>query len=304
MNALDNACPGKHTRTMKHLDSARRELVAAALCEGNSLRATARLTGVAYTTVLRFLEDMGWACQMYLDEHMRDLPCRRLQCDEIWSFVAAKQKNVTEKMRRAMKGPGESAECAAERNLAGSVWTWTAIDADTKLKPAFHVGTRDAWCAWHFMRDLAPRLRSRIQLTTDGHHAYLEAVHAGFGTDVDYAMLQKLYGPTTDPDGRYSPPKCIGIRLEVKQGDPDPEHISTSYVERSNLTMRMQARRLTRLTNGFSKKCANLEHAVALHHMHYNYVRKHKTLGTTPAVAAGIAARPWTMGELVAMPYR
>jgi IS1 family transposase len=284
---------------MKRLDSKNRELVAAALCEGNSLRATARLTGAAYTTVIRFLEDIGWAAQMYLDEHMRDLPCRRLQCDEIWSFVAAKQKKVTPAMLREQKGPSESRECAADRNLVGSVWTWTAIDADTKLKPAFHVGTRDAWCAWHFMRDLAPRLRDRIQLTTDGHHAYLEAVHAGFGTEVDYAMLQKLYGPTTDPDGRYSPPKCIGIRLDVKQGDPDPEHISTSYVERSNLTIRMQSRRHTRLTNAFSKKCANLEHAVALHHMHYNFVRRHKTLGTTPAVAAGIEKREWTMADLI-----
>ena len=284
---------------MKRLDSKSRELVAAALCEGNSIRATARLTGAAYTTVLRFVEDMGWACQMYLDEHMRNLSCQRLQCDELWSFVAAKEKNVTEAMRKQVKRRRSESAACAERNLVGSVWTWTAIDADTKLKPAFHVGTRDAWCAWHFMRDLAPRLSERVQLTTDGHHAYLGAIFEAFGTEIDYAMLVKLYGPTTDPDGRYSPPKCLGTRTEVKQGDPDPEHISTSYAERSNLTVRMGARRFTRLTNAFSKKCANLEHAVALHHMHYNYVRRHKTLGTTPAVAAGIANREWTMADLV-----
>ena len=284
---------------MRRLDSSRRELVAAALCEGNSIRATARLTGAAYTTVLRFVEDMGWACQMYLDEHMRNLSCTRLQCDELWAFVAAKDKNVTEAMRKQVKiRMSERSDCA-ERNLVGSVWTWTAIDADTKLKPAFHVGTRDAWCAWHFMQDLAPRLTERVQLTTDGHHAYLGAVHAGFGTAIDYAMLVKLYGTEPAGEARYSPPKCIGTRNEVKFGDPDPDHISTSYVERSNLTVRMGSRRFTRLTNGFSRKCANLEHAVALHHMHYHYVRRHKTLGTTPAVAAGIERREWSMADLV-----
>lgn len=272
-------------RHMKRLDSKRRELVAAALCEGNSVRATSRLTGAAFSTCLRFVEDMGWAAKMYLDEHMRDLSCQRLQCDEIWGFCYAKAKNVPFEM---IHKPG-----------VGSVWTWTAIDADTKLMPWFHVGTRDADCAYEFMTNLAPRMRGRVQITTDGHKAYLEAVHAGFGLDCDYAMLVKLYGPTTDPDGRYSPPKCIGARAEVKWGEPDPEHISTSFAERSNLTIRMGMRRMTRLTNAFSKKVENLEHGMALHLLHYNYVRRHMTLKTTPAVAAGVADREWNMSDLL-----
>ena len=284
-------------RTMKRLDSKRRELVAGALVESNSIRATSRLTGVAFTTVMRFVEDMGWAARMYLDEHMVNLPCQRLQVDEIWSFCYAKEKNVPEGMRRQRR---LSSGCGGDtKGMVGSIWTWTAIDADTKLMPTFHVGTRDAGCACEFMTDLAKRLRGRVQLTSDGHRAYLEAVYNAFGTVVDYAQLVKLYGTNPDPDGRYSPPKCIGARPEPKWGSPDPEHISTSYAERANLTIRMGSRRYTRLTNAFSKKCENLEHGMALHLLHYNYVRRHTTLKTTPAVAAGIADREWTMADLI-----
>jgi len=259
--------------------------MAAALVESNSIRATSRLTGVAFTTVLRFVEDMGWAARMYLDEHMVNLPCERLQVDEVWAFCYAKDKNVPESMRN--------------KRGVGSVWTWTAIDADTKIMPAFHVGTRDAACACEFMMDLAKRLRGRVQLTTDGHRAYLEAVHMAFGLDVDFAQLIKIYGAAPEGETRYSPAKCLGARPEVRWGDPDPDHISTSYVERSNLTLRMGSRRFTRLTNAFSKKCENLEHGMALHLLHYNFVRRHMTLKTTPAVAAGIADREWNMGDLV-----
>ncbi len=281
---------------MKRLDGNRRALIAAALCEGNSVRATARLTGAAFTTVLRFVEDMGWAARMYLDEHMVDLPCERIQVDEIWSFCYAKEKNVPAHMKTGRDLP--RIFCNDEKK-AGSIWTWTAIDADSKLMPTFHVGTRDAACASEFMMDLAKRLRNRVQLTSDGHHAYLQAVGQAFGDNVDYAMLVKLYGTNPDPDGRYSPPKCIGARPEPKWGDPDPDHISTSYAERSNLTIRMGMRRFTRLTNAFSKKVENLEHSMALHLLHYNYVRRHMSLKTTPAVAAGIAEKPWTMSDLL-----
>jgi IS1 family transposase len=280
---------------MKRLDTGRRIQMASALVEGNSIRATARMAGVAFNTALKFVEDMGWAASIYLDEHMMDLPCERLQVDEIWGFCYAKDKNVPERMRRRSL-PRTFCD---DRKLVGSVWTWMATDADTKIMPAFHVGTRGAECAFEFMTDLAKRLRARVQLTSDGHKAYLNAVHAAFGRDVDYAMLVKLYGEEPAGEARYSPPKCVGTRVEVKCGDPDPEHISTSYAERNNLTMRMGMRRMTRLTNGFSKKCENLENAAALHFLHYNYARRHMTLKTTPAVAAGIAARPWTMEELV-----
>src|SRR5882724_6615611 len=188
-----------------------------------------------------------------------------------------------------------------KESMVGSVWTWTAIDADTKLVPSFHVGTRDAWCAFHFMQDLAGRLRERVQLTTDGHHAYLSAVGLSFGREIDYAMLVKLYGAEPAGEARYSPPKCIGTRTEVKQGDPDPEHVSTSYAERQNLNMRMGMRRFTRLTNAFSKKVENLEHALALHYVHYNFVRIHKTLRCTPAMEAGVCDRLWTVRDIAAL---
>jgi IS1 family transposase len=270
---------------MNKLSTDRRAGLIASLVEGNSIRATARMHDVAFNTVLKFVVDIGTVCRAFLDEQMRNLPCRRLQADEIWQFCYAKDKNVPDSMRGQ---PG-----------VGSVWTWIAIDADTKLVPTFHVGTRDAACAYEFMSDLASRLRYRVQLTTDGHRAYLNAVDMAFGFhQIDYAMLVKQYGVPADADHRYSPPECIGMEIVPVAGDPDPAHISTSYVERQNLTMRMSMRRFTRLTNGFSKKVANLEHALALHYVHYNFVRIHKTLRVTPAMEAGITNRLWTVRDI------
>jgi IS1 family transposase len=270
---------------MNRLSIEMRVQVVAALVEGNSIRATCRMTGVAKNTVVKLLVELGEACQRYQDEHLRNLPCRRIQCDEIWSFCHAKEKNVPDEHK------GEFGY--------GDVWTWTALDADTKLVPSWAIGGRGADAANEFLRDLADRLAHRVQLTTDGHKVYLNAVENVFGIDIDYAMLVKLYGPGPKEESRYSPAKCIGAEKQVIQGRPDPAHISTSYVERQNLTMRMSMRRFTRLTNAFSKKIENLAHAVALHFMHYNFCRVHKTLGTTPAVAAGVADHEWTVGEIV-----
>ena len=270
---------------MNKLSPERRAQVIKALVEGNSIRATCRMTGTAKGTVLRLLAEVGEACAKYQDEHLRNLTCRRIQCDEIWSFCYAKEKNVPQEVRGTFG--------------YGDVWTWTALDADTKLVPSWAIGSRGADAANEFLHDLADRLAHRIQLTTDGHKVYLNAVENVFGIDIDYAMLVKLYGPGPKDEGRYSPAKCNGTETHVVRGNPDPKHISTSYVERQNLTMRMSMRRFTRLTNAFSKKVENLAHAVALHFMHYNYCRVHKTLGTTPAVAAGIADHEWTVGEIV-----
>jgi IS1 family transposase len=283
---------------MNRLITEKRTALVAALVEGNSVRATARMTDVAFNTVLKFVVDIGDACAAFYDRSMRNLTCQRIQADEIWQFCYAKDKNVPVGMRRA---PFTSTPGCADSDLVGSVWTWVAIDADTKLVPSFHVGIRDAACAFHFMTDLAARLTNRVQLTTDGHKAYLYAVSGAFGVDnIDYAMLVKLYGTTIEGEKpntretRYSPPICLGARPEPKFGDPDPEHISTSYAERQNLTMRMGMRRFTRLTNAFSKKVENLKHALALHYVHYNFVRIHKTLRCTPAMEAGITDRLWT----------
>jgi len=244
------------------------------------------MTGVAKNTVVKLLADLGQACWEYQDEAMHDLPCRRIQCDEIWSFVYAKAKNVP-------------AEHQGELGY-GDVWTWTAIDADTKLVASWLVGKRDTEYASIFIRDLARRLANRVQLTTDGHRPYLEAVEGAFGGDIDYAMLIKLYGPSED-ERRYSPANCISAEPRTITGYPDPEHVSTSYVERQNLTMRMSIRRFTRLTNAFSKKIENHEYALALHFMHYNFARVHQTLKTTPAVAAGIAKYAWTVQDIVGL---
>jgi len=283
---------------MNKLSTDRRTQLIAALVEGNSIRATARMTDTAFNTVLKFVVDMGKASKAFLDETMVNIPSQRIQCDEIWQFCYAKDRNLPESMRVDRSGYQHILRSRCKSDIKGSVWTWVAIDADTKLVPAFHVGTRDAHCANHFMRDVARRLANRVQLTTDGHHAYLTAVHPAFEGDVDYAQLIKLYGKGEGDDSRYSPPQCLGTRTEIRYGDPDEAHISTSYVERQNLTMRMGMRRFTRLTNGFSKKCENLAHAIALHYVHYNFVRIHKTLRCTPAMEAGISSRLWTNRDI------
>jgi len=261
---------------MNKLSQARRTQIVAALVEGNSIRATGRMTGASKNTIVKLLADLGTACAAYHDSAMRNLACRRIQVDEIWSFCYAKQKKATDAMRK-------------EHGWAGDVWTWTAIDADTKLVPSFLVGGRDTGYATEFLQDLAGRLSTRVQLTTDGHKVYLEAVEDAFGSNIDYAMLIKVYGAEPANDARYSPAKCLGANPVPISGNPDSDHISTSYVERQNLTMRMSMRRFTRLTNAFSKKIDNLRHAVALHFMYYNFARIHKTLRVTPAMEAGIS---------------
>ncbi len=273
--------------SMNKLSNAKRAAVVAALVEGNSIRATVRMTGVAKNTVVKLLVDLGSACARYQDEHLRNLRCNRIQCDEIWSFVGAKDKNVP-------------AEKAGKFGI-GSVWTWTALDADTKLVPSFLVGTRDLGSAFTFISDLASRLRNRVQLTTDGHRPYLSAVEDAFGADIDYAVLQKLYGSDPQSEIRYSPAQCIGTKTEIVTGDPDPKHISTSYVERQNLSMRMSMRRFTRLTNAFSKKIENHIAAVALYFMYYNFGRVHQTLRVTPAMEAGVTDHIWSIQEIVGL---
>jgi IS1 family transposase len=255
------------------------------LCEGNSIRAVTRLTGVSKKAVSRLMVDAGQAAAWYQDRVFRNLTCKRIQVDEIWAFVYAKQKNV--------------ALAKAAPTNAGDVWTWTAIDADTKLIPSWFVGGRDSDAAIIFMDDLASRLANRVQLTSDGHRAYLEAVEGAFGADVDYAQLVKLYGESPDAEKRYSPAVCIGAHKNPIEGNPDPKYISTSFAERQNLNVRMHTRRFTRLTNAFSKKVENHAHSVALFAMYYNFVRIHKTLRTTPAMAAGVTKRLWEIGDIV-----
>jgi IS1 family transposase len=260
--------------------------VVTCLVEGNSLRATVRMTGIHRTTIQKLLVELGAACSAYQDKTFRNLNCKRVQCDEIWSFVYAKDKNVPESMKHSG---------------AGSVWTWVALDPDTKLVPCWFVSSRDAGAANHFMHDLAGRLAHRVQLTTDGHKPYLTAVEDAFGSDIDYAMLVKIYGAERAGEARYSPAQCMGARKAVISGTPERAHISTSHTERQNLTMRMQMRRFTRLTNAFSKKIENHEAAVALHYMHYNFARVHQTLRVTPAMEAGISNHVWTLEEIVSL---
>jgi IS1 family transposase len=269
---------------MNRLDNATRARVVALLVEGNSIRATVRLTGIAKNTVSKLLVDLGEACSSFHDTHVRHVSARRVQCDEIWSFCYGKDKNVT---------PEQKA------NGAGSVWTWTALDADSKLIISYVCGGRDARFALEFMKDLASRVTTRIQITSDGHRAYAEAVEGVFGMDLDYAMLIKLYGNPSQPDTRYSPGVVIGTESHVVTGKPDPRHISTSFVERQNLTMRMSMRRFTRLTNGFSKKIENHEAMLAVYFAHYNFCRVHQTLRVTPAMEAGISDHIWSIEELV-----
>ena len=276
---------------MNKLSINRQTQIIKVLCEGNSISGTARINDTAINTVVKLLKDVGAACLKYQDKAMYDLPCKKLQCDEIWSFVYAKQKNVP-KDRQGQLGYGD-------------VWTWTALDADTKLVPCWFVGSRDAGCAYHFMSDLKSRLANRVQITTDGHKVYLWVVEDTFGRDVDYAMLIKLYGNEPEHERHYSSANCIGAEPRIIQGNPDPTQISTSYVERQNLTMRMNMRRFTRLTNGFSKKLEHHMYAIALYFMHYNFVRPHKTLANpyprTPAMASGITDHIWTVEEIVSL---
>lgn len=272
---------------MNKLDSEKRARIVACLVEGNSMRATCRLTGAAKKTVERLLVSLGAACSTYQDEAFVNLPCKRVQCDEVWSFIGCKEKQVTKEKKEQRQG-----DC----------WTWTALCADTKLIPCWYVGTRDGGAAYHFIHDLAARLANRVQLTTDGHKAYLGAVEDAFGANIDYAMLVKIYGAA--PEGgevRYSPAQCMGARKAVQSGRPDYKHISTSFIERSNLSLRMGNRRFTRLTNGFSKKVENHEHSVALYMMYYNFCRIHQTLRVTPAMEAGISDHVWSLEEMVGL---
>lgn len=271
---------------MNRLSREKQVQIIAALVEGNSLRATARMCDVAFNSVLNLLPQIGNACADYQDKALRGLKCKRVQCDECWSFCYSKQKNVPDK-KRGQFGYGD-------------VWTWVAIDADTKLVPSFMVGNRDGQSARMFIDELAGRLAHRVQLTTDGLKVYVDAVEGAFGADIDYAQLQKIYASTQE-ETRYSPAVCVGCETKRVMGDPDPKHVSTSYVERQNLSMRMGMRRFTRLTNAFSKKVENHAYAVALYYMHYNYARIHKTLRVTPAMEAGVSNHVWSIEEIAAL---
>lgn len=270
---------------MNKLNLEKRAQILGLLVEGNSLRATSRLADCSINTVTKLLVDVGTACAEYQDKTLRNLPCKRIQCDEIWSFCYSKAANVP-KDKKGVFGYGD-------------VWTWTAIDADTKLMVSWAVGSRNAESAKIFINDLFERLSSRVQLTTDGLKSYVNALE-NVDTAVDYATLVKLYGPAPGKgqERRYSPPECNGIAKKKVMGKPDEKHISTSYVERQNLTMRMSMRRFTRLTNAFSKKIDNHMHAIALHFMYYNFGRIHKSLRVSPAMEAGIADHLWTLEEI------
>jgi IS1 family transposase len=270
---------------MNKLDRESRARILHLLCEGQSIRAVTRLTGASKNTVTKLVVDAGHACAAYQDRVLRNLTSKRIQVDEIWNFVFCKNDNV----KGAKAAPTD----------AGDVWTWTAIDADTKLLVSWLVADRTTNSAMLFMDDLKERLASRVQLTSDGHRPYLVAVDTVFGDDVDYAMLQKIYGAEPHGEKRYSPAKCIGAQKREISGSPDYKHISTSYAERQNLTMRMHMLRFTRLTNAFSKKIENHACAIALHAMYYNFVRLHQTLKVSPAMAAGVTDRLWEMVDVV-----
>lgn len=276
---------------MNKLSNEKRTQIISALVDGCSINATCRMTDTSKHTVLKLLHDLGMACTKYHDEHLNNLSCKHLQCDEIWSFVYAKQKNIPAE-KQGQFGYGD-------------VWTWVAIDADTKLVASWLVGLRTLECATTFIMDLKSRLSNRVQLTTDGHKAYLDAIENAFGSEIDFAQLIKLYGNELETEKRYSPAECVGTEKHIVQGQPDSKLISTSYIERQNLTMRMGMRRFTRLTNGFSKKVEFQEYAIALHYMHYNFCRIHKSLtpknsiGVTPAMASGLTDRIWTIADLI-----
>jgi IS1 family transposase len=273
---------------MNRLKNDTRAQVISCLIEGCSIRSTVRVTGVSKKAVMRLLVEVGTVAAQYQDEALRNLSTKRLQLDELWGWIYCKRKNVT-------------AEIAAKNPHAGDVWLWTALDADSKLMVSWCVGPRDLATAYDFTHDLADRLRNRVQLTTDGFRVYLEAVENAFGMDIDYAVLQKVYGADQQDDKRYSPAKIVSTQLEVIKGNPNPKHISTSYVERQNWTTRTTMRRYTRLSNGFSRKLQNHEAAVALNYFAYNFIKIHRTLRVTPAMAAGVTSRLWEVADLVAL---
>jgi IS1 family transposase len=273
---------------MNRLSREKRAQILGMMVEGISIRAISRMTGASKNTIVKLLADAGERFSDYQHENVRNLSSNRLQLDEVWSFVYAKAKNVP---------------CAkAAPEIAGDVWTWTAIDADSKLIVSWLVGDRSGETACRFVQDLADRLKHRVQITTDGHRAYLQAIEEAFGNDVDYAMLEKIYAsPPQDGATRYSPAECCGTRTHRVTGNPDGEHISTSYAERQNLSMRMSIRRFTRLTNAFSKKIENHVYAIAIYFMHYNFRRVHQTLRVTPAMQAGISDHIWSLDELAGL---
>jgi IS1 family transposase len=276
---------------MRTLNTKDRAQILTLLCEGNGVNATCRITGFSKNTVLKLLAHVGAACSAYQDRVMRNLKCKKLQADEVWSFVGMKEKNIPQELQGVIG--------------YGDVYTWTALDAETKLIPCWHVGNRSDVSAKAFINDLASRLANRVQLTTDGHKPYLTAVNDAFGGDIDYAMLVKIYSGSAreqvEAKHRYSPGDCIGISKRRIAGYPAKKDISTSYVERSNLTMRMHNRRFTRLTNAFSKKLENHMHAISLHFMFYNFCRQHASLRVSPAMQAGISDHLWGMEEVVEM---
>ena len=273
---------------MNKLSNHQRCQAISCLIEGCSIRSTVRMTGIAKKTVMRLLAEVGQVCATFQDRVFRNLTCQRLQVDELWAFVYCKHKNLTPRIM-------------ARNPNAGDVWLWVAMDADTKLVPCWLLAGRDADAASVFMRDLASRLKYCVQLTTDGHRAYLTAVEQAFGADIDYSMLVKIYGEASETETRYSPGECIGCKREHIMGNPDPSHVSTSYVERQNLSARMMMRRYTRLTNAFSRKSENHAAAVALNYFAYNFIRIHRTLRTSPAMASGVTDRLWEVSDLVAL---
>jgi IS1 family transposase len=272
---------------MNKLNAAKRTQIVKALVEGNSLRSTSRMVGVSINTVTKLLVDLGTACAAFHDATVRNVPAQRVQADEVWSFCYARRENVPDEFKGVFG--------------YGDLWTWVGQCADSKLVLSWHVGRRDAETAHPFMHDLASRLSTRVQLTTDGLHAYLEATDSAFGTDIDYARLIKVYGSDPNAERRYAPPVCIETKVQVVVGDPVIEHISTLYIERQNLQMRMSMRRFTRLTNGHSKKVENHLHALAIHYVHYNFARVQRALGGTPAMAAGLADRVWSVEDIIGL---
>jgi IS1 family transposase len=270
---------------MNRLSPERRSQILGMMVEGNSIRAISRMSGASKNTIIKLLEDAGEAFSVYQDRAFRNLGCKRLQLDEIWAYSYCKQRTVM------------IAKAAPEG--AGDLWTWVALDADTKLVPSWHVSDHSGAAAIEFVNDLSKRLTNRVQITSDGHRAYLDAVERGFGSEVDYAQLIKMYGEVPHPAGRYSPAQIQGTKTFSRNGKPDPRHISTSYVERQNLTMRMSMKRFARLSNGFSKKAINHAHSVAIHFMHYNFVRIHQSLRVTPAMAADVTTKLWSLTDMV-----